>query len=449
MVGKQIRRYGLRDGALQAITQGGGENYLSAFGLLLHASAFQIGLLSALPQLVGTWAQLLSVKTLHRFRHRKTVILAGSIGQAVMWLPLLILPLLFPQQGPWLLIACAVAYFMMSHFAVPAANSLITDLVNPNRRGAYFARRLTIMAVTSFTALCAAGLLLQVAQASSRPWAGFAAVFGVAAAARAISGSYLARIDESAAPARCEEEFRLMEFLRRERGSNFQRFLLFSGLMHVCVLIAGPYFVMYLLRDLQFSYLEYGMWLAAGVLGQFSTLKRWGACGDRFGNKRILVINGFLVPFLPMCYLISTNLYFLLAVNFGGGIIWAGLSLSLQNYVFDAVRTEDRAKGVAIWNTVNAVGWFAGAMLGSWLAMVAPSDIRLLGVHLALASNLPVVFFISGMLRLIVSLSLLGTFQESRAVESASSRELFRELLPLKQWVRLFGSGDGRRKARN
>lgn len=99
-VGEQIRRYGLRDGALQAITQGGGENYLSAFGLLLHASAFQIGLLSALPQLVGTWAQLLSVKAFHRFRHRKTAILAGSIGQAAMWLPLLAMPLLFPSKGP-------------------------------------------------------------------------------------------------------------------------------------------------------------------------------------------------------------------------------------------------------------------------------------------------------------------------------------------------------------
>lgn len=440
-VGEQIRRYGLRDGALQAITQGGGENYLSAFALLLHASAFQIGLLSALPQLVGTWAQLLSVKTLHRFTHRKTVILAGSIGQAVMWLPLLVLPLLFPQQGPWFLIACAVAYFMMSHFAVPASNSLITDLVDPDRRGAYFARRLTIMALTSFSALCAASLLLQGAKSWSHAWLGFALVFAVAAAARAISSGYLARIDEAAAPARREAEFRLIEFLRRERGSNFQRFLLFSGLMHVCVLIAGPYFVIYLLRDLHFSYLEYGMWLAAGVLGQFATLKRWGACGDRFGNKRILMINGFLVPFLPMCYLISTNLYFLLAVNFGGGIIWAGLSLSLQNYVFDAVRAEDRAKGVAIWNTVNAVGWFAGAMLGSWLATVAPSDIRLLGAHLGLASNLPVVFFISGMLRLIVSLSLLGTFRENRAVEPASPREVFFELLPLKAWTGLFGHG--------
>ena len=78
--GEQSRRYGIRDGACQAIMQGGGENYLSAFALLLHAAPLQIGLLSALPQLVGTWSQLLSVKALNRFQHRKTIMLAGATG---------------------------------------------------------------------------------------------------------------------------------------------------------------------------------------------------------------------------------------------------------------------------------------------------------------------------------------------------------------------------------
>src|SRR5438128_8738165 len=93
-ISERSRRYGLREGAFQAVMQGGGENYLSAFALLLHASAFQLGLLSALPQLVGTWAQLLSVKIIHRYRHRKALILAGGVGQAVLWLPLLALPIL-------------------------------------------------------------------------------------------------------------------------------------------------------------------------------------------------------------------------------------------------------------------------------------------------------------------------------------------------------------------
>ena len=427
-LGERSRRYGIRDGAFQAVMQGGGENYLSAFALLLHASALQIGILSALPQLIGTCAQLLSVKLLHRFQHRKTLIMAGAIGQTILWFPLLALPLLFPEQGPWLLIACTTVYVAMGHFAVPAWNSWITDFVDPDQRGIYFGRRARLMAVTGFAVLCGAGLVLHFSELSGQPWIGFAIIFMIAAAARAASTAYLARIDEAAAPPRRETEFRLLEFLRSQRGSSFQRFLLFSGLMHLCVLIAGPYFLVYMLRDLQFSYGMYAAWMAAGVLGQFLTLKPWGRLGDRFGNKKVLVTTGLVVPFLPMLYIFSTNFFFLIAVNFIGGVIWAGLSMGLQNYLFDSVRVEDRAKSVAVWNSVNAIGWCLGALLGGWLATVTPSDISVAGLNLHLISNLPVVFFISGLLRLVVSLGLLRTLAESRNVEPISFGDLLLEL---------------------
>jgi MFS family permease len=422
------RRYGIRDGAFQAIVQGGGENYLSAFALLLHASVLQIGILSALPQLCGTVAQLFSVKILHRFRHRKSLILAGAIGQTLLWLPVLGLPLLFPQQGSWLLIACTILYVAMGHFAVPAWNSLITDFVHPDGRGVYFGRRARVMAVTSFVALYAAGMVLHSSELRHAPWIGFAIIFMVAAAARAASTLYLLRIDESAAPPRRETEFRLLEFLRAQRGTNFQRFLLFSGLMHVCVLIAGPYFMIYMLRDLSFTYAMYATWMAAGMLGQFLTLKPWGLLGDRFGNKKLLMTNGLLVPFLPMLYIISSDFSFIIMINFIGGVIWAGLSIGLQNYLFDSVPAEDRAKSVAVWNTVNAVGWCLGALLGGWLATVVPSEITVAGFTAQFISNLPVVFFISGVLRLLVSLGFLRSLDESRNVESISFGHLCLEL---------------------
>ena len=79
------RRYGLRDGACQAVTHGSGEQYLSAFALLLGASPFQLSVLSALPQLIGTGAQLASVKLLRWFPDRKTLIRVGTAGQEQRW----------------------------------------------------------------------------------------------------------------------------------------------------------------------------------------------------------------------------------------------------------------------------------------------------------------------------------------------------------------------------
>jgi hypothetical protein len=85
------------------------------------------------------------------------------------------------------------------------------------------------------------------------------------------------------------------------------------------------------------------------------------------------------------------------------------------------------------------VGWFCGALLGGWLATVAPSAIALPGLELRFASNLPVVFFLSGVLRLVVSLSLLRTFGETRQVERISHRELLGELPLVKPLTLMLG----------
>jgi MFS family permease len=124
-------------------------------------------------------------------------------------------------------------------------------------------------------------------------------------------------------------------------------------------------------------------------------------------------------------------------VSFLGGIIWAGLALGLQNYVFDLVKQEDRAKGVAVWNTVNATGWFLGAMFGGWLAKIAPSTMEVGGWELQLASNLPVVFFVSGLLRLFVMLGFMRSLPEGRAVEPISHRDLVSEMPLIRSLRRL------------
>ncbi len=426
------RRFGIRDGLFQAITQGGGEQYLSAFALLFHATPFHLSILSAIPQLLGTWAQLLSVKVSHWFPNRKAQVFWGIIGQSVSWIPIIALPLLWPHLGPWLLIAGVAMYFAFTHFASPAWNSLITDLLDPNERGMYFAKRARVMAMTSFLTLCLGGALLSYFEHQQLLWIGFAIMFLTAGLCRSASALALAQVTDLPSHELGDNPTGFREFLRTGTSRNFHYFLLFSGLMHAAVLVAGPFFVIYMIQDLQLPYWEYGTWLAAGIIGQFVTLTAWGQFGDRFGNKALLTMTGFIVPVLPMLYLISTAWPFLVIVNFFGGVIWAGLSLGLQNYVFDVVQPADRAKAVAVVSIVNALGWAAGTFIGSWLIGTIPGVLQVGAIALQPVSNLPFIFFLSGALRLLVSSTLLGTFREPRDVEQRAHRHLFWELPLLK-----------------
>lgn len=77
-----------------------------------------------------------------------------------------------------------------------------------------------------------------------------------------------------------------------------------------------------------------------------------------------------------MFYLLSTSWPFLIAVNFLGGAIWAGLGLGLNTYFFDAVQPPDRQRTVAALNIVNAGGWAMGTAIGSVLVATVPSRLQ-------------------------------------------------------------------------
>ena len=433
------RRFGIRDGLLQAIAQGGGEQYLSAFALLLHATPFQLSILSAVPQLLGTWAQLVSVKVSHWFRSPASQVFWGIIGQSVSWIPILVLPLLWPDQGPWILIAAVALYFTFAHFTSPAWNSLITDMLEPNERGMYFARRSRAIALTSFLALCLAGALLSFFEQHQLLWVGFAAMFLIAGLCRSASAFLLLKVRGLPPHEPSCNPTGFLVFLRTGMSKNFRHFLLFSGLMHAAVLVAGPFFVIYLLQDLHLAHWQYGTWLAAGIIGQFLTLPAWGQFGDRFGNKALLTFTGLLVAFLPMLYLFGTAWPFLVTVNFFGGVVWAGLGLGLNNYVFDAVQPKDRGKAVAVSSIVNAIGWAMGTVVGSVLIDTIPGRLQTGTLTLEPVSNLPFIFFLSGLCRLIVSATLLRTFHEPRQVEQRAHHRLLWELPLLKPLRQLSG----------
>ncbi|TAJ98754.1 MAG: MFS transporter, partial [Candidatus Manganitrophaceae bacterium] len=289
-------KFAVRDGLFFSIMSGAGESYLSAFAILLKASNPQIALLAALPQLVGALFQFLSVRLLNFLKSRKKIILYGVTGQALAWLFILSTPLIPERQAVNWLISSVIIYSVLGSFANPAWNSLMGDLVNSNQRGRYFGRRNGVMSIAAFASLCFAGLLLHQTQKWGKVGLGFILLFAVALIARLISARYLSLMSEPRYTPRAEDHFSVWQFLRNGRNTNFGRFVLFTALIHFSVQVSGPFISPYLLRDLNFSYLQFMCSSAVTVLAQFLTLHIWGRFGDQFGNKKVLTITGALLP---------------------------------------------------------------------------------------------------------------------------------------------------------
>src|SRR5690606_16352306 len=182
---------------------------------------------------------------------------------------------------------------------------------------------------------------------------------------------------------------------QRLRHSNFVRFSIFFALMQFGVSIASPFFTVYMLRDLDFSYAAFTCNTGMAILAQFLTLARWGRISDVVGNRRILAATGLLVPLMPLLWVFSSNFWYLLAVQAVSGFAWAGFSLSASNFVYDLIQPARRATYLAIHNVLASIGIFTGAMLGGWLGAVLPTGGDLFGAAWGWGSPLLGVFLVS------------------------------------------------------
>ncbi len=418
-------KHSLRDAMAYAVMQGGAETYLSAFSLFCRASAPQVALLSTLPQLLGSLAQLAGAWLARHMQRRKPVILGGVLFQALVFVPILAVPYWFPDQAVPVLLILYTCYFAGGGLAAPPWTSLMGDIVPEQRRGRFFALRTRLTNIMAFTALAVSGLVLHYFDYRNAAVIGFVIIFVMACCARLVSGWHLARMYEPPighSPAAVAVFSALSLRVLRRTGALW--FSLYVVLMQGAVGISGPFFAVYMLRDLHFTYLEFMLNTGTMVLAQFVTLNYWGRISDAFGNKLIVKVCGLGMPVLPLLWTISDNHWYLQAVQCVSGTLWAGFTLSTGNLLYELVPPVRRSGYTAFHNILVAGCVFAGAMFSGLLLDFGAPRATLLG-NPAHASVLLNLFMLSATARLLINLFLLPRIRDLRRPRKQLSARRF------------------------
>jgi MFS family permease len=416
----------IRDGVSHAVMLGAGETYLGPYGIFLQATTLQVGLLATLPQLFGAVMQWASALVMDRIGSRRAFICAGAFFQATLWIPIALLPFL-AGRGPrpvLILLGFLLLYYGANGALTPVWNSLIGDLVHPETRGRFFGNRNRLTGMSTFIALLLAGGTLNLFQREGIAQAGFLIIFILAGLARLNSARWLARYDDPEFHLSPEQVFTFLQFLKRSPHSNFAKFVFFVAAINFGVAFSGPYFALYMLRDLQFTYLEFTAVTATATITQFLTVRYWGRLSDRFGNKKILNVCGWGVTLAPMLWLISSNIAYLMLIQTYVGLVWAGFSLASANFIFDAVSPPKRARCVAYQGLVNGACIVAGSLAGGFVAGRLPDSLAFGPLVWTPSHTLPLLFLISGLIRIVAAGILLRQFREVRPVEPIRHREL-------------------------
>jgi MFS family permease len=416
----------IKDGVSYAVMMGCGESYLGPFGIFLRATTLQVGLLATLPQLFGAVMQWVAAVNMDRFRSRRKVILAGAATQSVTFIPMALLPFLFGSGtlSVLYLLALMMVYQGASGSTVPIWNSLIGDLVPANIRGRFFGHRNRLTGMSSFVSLILAGVILDLFDRTGKAEVGFLVVFSVAFLARLNSVRWLSKYEDPEFRITPDQAFTFRQFLRRSPYSNFAKFVFFVGAINFGVSFSAPYFVLYMLRDLRFSYVEFTVVSGVATIIQFLTFRYWGELSDHFGNKKILNVCGWGIAVVPILWLVSPHVLYLVIIQVYSGFVWSGFGLASSNFIFDAVTPPKRARCVAYQGLINGFFVFLGSVAGGYAAGHLPQSFSLGFWVWKPAFILPVIFLISGMIRLVATAIFLPKFKEVRPVEPIRHREI-------------------------
>jgi MFS family permease len=246
-------------------------------------------------------------------------------------------------------------------------------------------------------------------------WIGFAFLFGIAATGRLFSSFLLGAMHDPGArhPGSDAELINTWHQLRLAfRDPVFRRYSLFVATMQGAVAISAPFFAVYMLRDLQFTYLQYSINSIASVATQFALLNFWGRFADRFGNRSVMVISSSIIPIVPLLWLISPDPYFLIGAQIVSGFAWSAFTLSTANYLYD-IRPHHTnfAFYAAIQSATSAFCVCCGALLGGYVASHSPAVWNDL-LELNWGGSLFLVFIVTAIFRIIVALYYIPRLHE-------------------------------------
>ncbi len=379
--------------------------YAIPFAIALKASAIEIGLLSSARNIASTLAQVPGAM-LTQYMGRKNIWILSMLVARLLWLPIVLMAFFGTISVAMFIILISVYSFFLA-LNSPAWASMMGDMVPDKIRGKYFGKRNMVAGFSGMVATFAAGIMLAYGFA---PLFALSFILGIVAIAvflpiREPPTKFVYHYKHSIAikPGEIREAIAL--------NKNLAIFTIFISMMYFAVNVAGPFFVVYMLDDLAIGYIWFGIIVAFGAFVTVIFQPYWGGLVDRFGERKIIFINGVLVCFIPLFYIFATSPWHLLVIEFFSSFAWAGFELAAFNFLLDIVPAEKRPVYIANHTFLKGVAIVAGTLLGAFIVNGLGNG-SFLFMH-----GIQVIFFLSFVLRL-ASLLLLPKIRDADVKQS-------------------------------
>ena len=299
---------------------------------------------------------------------------------------------------------------MNSGIMTPPWFSVMGDVVPEDYRGRYFAKRNLITTGIALFGTLIFSFALDWYRDQEQVMIGFILIFLIGFITRVISAFLFTKHYYPPFNFQPCGQISLPRFIHELPRENFGKFTIFVALVTFGQWIAGPFFSVYMLQELNFNYSIFifvNLFASIVALFFFPLL---GKLSDRFGNVQLLRIGAIIIPILPLLWIfVLTPFDIILGPQLLGGIGWTAFNLAASNFIYDNIPSERRGECLAMYNLLLGFGIVLGGLTGSLI---------LTFVAITFMNKYHFLFLISGIVRIISVIIFLPKIKEVRITET-------------------------------
>ncbi len=421
---QESKDFSIKEGFFTTISTSLSHAYIIPFAIAINSTNSLIAMLSSIPGLLGPLSQMFHSRLIEKYK-RKQIVSTFKLFEIISFIPLIVIAIFYflniiPNTLPFFLLFFFSLSLFIAQAGHPAWFSWVGDLVDKKERGKWFAKRTFIFGSTTLIFSIIGALFLDFIQKRTELMIGFIILFILALIARIIALMFLRKQYEPKIKLKKEYYFSFSKFTKKSYKNNFGRFTIYRALTALAVNIASPFFAIYMLKELDFSYTLFMIVTLSQTLFSLLVIKYWGKFSDKFGNYEVLRINMILISIIPFLWIFSKSpIYLIFVPQLISGIAWAGFELATGNYIYDAVTPQKRALAVSYFNLFRGIGVFVGAGIGALLIEYIAIDFM---------NIIFFIFIISGITRIIAGLIMLPYIKEVRDVNKVQSSKVLKNL---------------------
>lgn len=352
-----------------------GGPFLPAFALALGGTNYEIGLLASIG-FISQFMQLLGLFVVKKLPKRRAITVLSATMSRLLWIFIILTPLLFMNKGVTFLLQWLLFSALIGALPGPAWNSLLRDIVPEKSMGKVFSRRIALGTALGLVLTVIAGYFVdwwQTSYPDSGPYA-YSILFGCGLLFGLLGIYSLARLPEPSM--KIDEGISILQLMKKPlKDKNFRKIMVFIATWNFAVNLAGPFFIIYMLKRLELSLFMVTVLTVTSQLANILFLRIWGKLADRYSNKSVMAVSGFFFLLavlgwtfttMPEKHLFTFPLLFVIQIF--SGMALAGTSLASANIALKLSPTGLAHSYMTAYGLAGAVTGAIAPILGGVLA---------------------------------------------------------------------------------